>query len=305
MNDFSMQLLPLRAFLYQIAAFLPRLLFAAVVLVGGWLIAKVVRFAVTKALRAINFPVLTEKAGLDGFLRQGGVRVDTTGLVGLLAYWAVILAALIIAFNSLGLTYITDLLGRVIWFVPNVFVALLVLAFGAYFARFVGDAVRTYGRNVGLPDATFFSRIAQYAILVFVILIALDHLRIGGDIVRESFLVILAGFVFALALAFGLAGKDWAARHIQQWLPPEVDGAPRAAPLGSATAPVAAATAAAAAHAAMDDAPVLDPAPDLPATTPPPPAPQVDGETLPRPASARGSDDPLIPRRPVDPPPPL
>lgn len=303
MNDFSMQLLPLRAFLYQIAAFLPRLLFAALVLVGGWLIAKVVRFAVTKALRAINFPVLTERAGLDGFLRQGGVRVDTTGLVGLLAYWAVILAALIIAFNSLGLTYITDLLGRVIWFVPNVFVALLVLAFGAYFARFVGDAVRTYGRNVGMPDATFFSRIAQYAILVFVILIALDHLRIGGDIVRESFLVILAGFVFALALAFGLAGKDWAARHIQQWLPPEGDGAPRT---GSAAAAAVAASSPAAQAAAADAATttVLDPLPEVPAT-PTPAAPQVDGETLPRPASARSADDPLIPRRPVDPPPPL
>ncbi len=304
MNDFSMQLLPLRAFLYQIAAFLPRLLFAALVLVGGWLIAKVVRFAVTKALRAVNFPVLTERAGLDGFLRQGGVKVDTTGLVGLLAYWAVILAALIIAFNSLGLTYITDLLGRVIWFVPNVFVALLVLAFGAYFARFVGDAVRTYGRNVGMPDATFFSRIAQYAILVFVILIALDHLRIGGDIVRESFLVILAGFVFALALAFGLAGKDWAARHIQQWLPPEGDGAPRT---GSAVAAAVAASSPAAQAAAADAAAattVLDPLPEV-QTTPTPAAPQVDGETLPRPASARGADDPLIPRRPVDPPPPL
>ncbi|MBO9642593.1 MAG: hypothetical protein J7603_05660 [Pseudacidovorax sp.] len=305
MNDFSMQLLPLRAFLYQIAAFLPRLLFAALVLVGGWLVAKVVRFAVTKALRAVNFPVLTERAGLDGFLRQGGVRVDTTGLVGLLAYWAVILAALIIAFNGLGLTYITDLLGRVIWFVPNVFVALLVLAFGAYFARFVGDAVRTYGRNVGMPDATFFSRIAQYAILVFVILIALDHLRIGGDIVRESFLVILAGFVFALALAFGLAGKDWASRHIQQWLPPETEGVPRT---GGAAGPAVASPASAAAQVAAADAAapttVLDPLPEVPATATPP-APQVDGETLPRPASARSADDPLIPRRPVDPPPPL
>ncbi len=305
MNDFSMQLMPLRAFLYQIAAFLPRLVFAAIVLVGGWLIAKVVRFAVTKALRAINFPVLTERAGLDGFLRQGGVKADTTALVGMLAYWVVILAALIIAFNSLGLTYITDLLGRIIWFVPNVFVALLVLAFGAYFARFVGDAVRTYGRNVGMPDALFFSKIAQYAILVFVILIALDHVRIGGDIVRESFLVILAGFVFALALAFGLAGKDWASRHIQHWMPPEVDGlSPRTTSTASPAQAAAAAAAATAAEEAAATGTVLDPMPDVPAS-PAAATPQVDGETLPRPASARGTDEPLIKRRPVDPPPPL
>ena len=71
----------------------------------------------------------------------------------MLVYWLVILAALLIAFNGLGLTYITDLLGRCVLFVPKVFVALLVLAFGAYFARFVGDTVTTYCRNVELQDA--------------------------------------------------------------------------------------------------------------------------------------------------------
>ena len=148
MENFSIHLEPVRAFLFQIGAFIPRLLLAVVVVIAGWLVAKVVRFAVIRALRAINFHVLTERAGIDKFLRQGGMAADATAVFGMLAYWLVILAALLIAFNGLGLTYITDLLGRVVWFVPNVFVALLILAFGAYFARFVGDAVTTYGRNV-------------------------------------------------------------------------------------------------------------------------------------------------------------
>ena len=66
----------------------------------GWLIAKAVRFAVEQALRAVNFNVLTERAGTDHFLQQGGLRGDTTTLFGLFAYWLVILAALIIAFNE-------------------------------------------------------------------------------------------------------------------------------------------------------------------------------------------------------------
>jgi hypothetical protein len=152
-------------------------------------------------------------------LRQGGVASDTTAIFGILAYWLVILAALLIAFNGLGLTYITDLLGRVVWFVPNVFVALLVLAFGSYFAKFVGDTVLAYCRNIKLQDAAFVAKLAQYAIMVFVVLIALDQVRVGGDIVRQSFLVILGGIVFALALAFGLGGKDWAAERIEQWWP--------------------------------------------------------------------------------------
>lgn len=219
MESFGIQLEPVRAILFQIGAFLPRLLIAVVVVIGGWLLAKVARFAIVKALRAINFPVLTDRSGLDGFLRQGGVSGDTTSIFGVLAYWLVILAALLIAFNGLGLTYITDLLGRVVWFVPNVFVALLVLAFGSYFARFVGDTVRTYLRNIKLQDATFLGKLAQWAIMVFVVLIALDQIKVGGDIVRQSFLVILGGVVFALALAFGLGGKDWAQERIEQWWP--------------------------------------------------------------------------------------
>jgi hypothetical protein len=219
MDNVDMLLEPVRAFLTQIGAFLPRLALAIAVLIAGWLVAKVVRFAVTKGLRAINFNILTERAGIDGFLQQGGLRSDTTGIFGLLVYWLVILAALIIAFNSVGLTYITDLLGKVLLFVPKVIVALLIVTFGAYFARFVANAVITYCRNIGVQDAPMLGTLAQYAIMAFVVLIALDQVDVGGDIIRESFLVILAGVVFALALAFGLGGKDWAAERLERWWP--------------------------------------------------------------------------------------
>ena len=224
MDRFGIHLEPLNAMLYQDGAFVPRLAIALVVVLAGWLIAKTVRFAVTKALRAINFNVLTERAGLDNFLRQGGWGGDTSSLFGVLAYWLVILAALLVAFNGLGLSYIADLLGRVVWFVPNLFVALLVLAFGSYFARFVGEAVSSYFRGAQMRDAVLLGQIARYAVMAFVILIALDQIKVGGDIVRESFLVVLAGVVFALALAFGLAGKDWAAAQIERWWPREPQG---------------------------------------------------------------------------------
>jgi hypothetical protein len=219
MENFGIHLEPISAILYQVGAFLPRLLIAILVVIGGWLLAKVARFALIKALRAINFPVLTERSGMDNFLRQGGMAGDTTTIFGVLAYWLVILAALLIAFNGLGLTYITELLGRVVWFVPNVFVALLVLAFGSYFARFIRDTVQSYCRSVKLQDAALLGRLAQYAILAFVVLIALDQVKVGGDIVRQSFLIILGGVVFAVALAFGLGGREWAQERIEQWWP--------------------------------------------------------------------------------------
>jgi hypothetical protein len=143
MQNIDVVLDPVRALLLQIGAFLPRLAVAIGVLLVGWLLAKALRVVVVKALRALNFHVLTERAGIDGFLQQGGTEKDTTALFGWIAYALVILASLIIAFNSLGLTQVTDLLGRVLLFVPKLLVALLVLIFGSYFARFVGGAVRS------------------------------------------------------------------------------------------------------------------------------------------------------------------
>lgn len=227
MDRVDMLLEPVRAFLVQVGQFLPKLALAVLVLVGGWMLAKLTRFAVERALRAINFNVLTERSGMDGFLQQGGIQSDTTAIFGALAYWLVVLAALIIAFNSLGLTYITDLLRQVVLFVPKVVVALLVLAFGAYFARFIGTTVLTYCRNVGIQDAELLGRLAQYAILAFVVLIALDQVNVAGDIVRLSFLIILAGVVLALALAFGLGGQKWAADLLDRWWPRRRDGGER------------------------------------------------------------------------------
>jgi hypothetical protein len=219
MNNLELSLEPLRGFLVTIGEFLPRILLAIVILVVGWMIAKAVRFAIARGLRAVNFNVLTERAGMDGFLRDGGVQTDTVGILALLFYWLVILASLIIGFNLLGLTYITDLLGRVVLFLPKVMVALLILALGAYFARFVGNAVTAYCRNVHIQDAEILGRLAQYAIIAFVVLIALDQVNVGGDIVRQTFLIVLAGVVLALALAFGLGGKDWAAEMLERWWP--------------------------------------------------------------------------------------
>jgi hypothetical protein len=189
MDRFEVLLEPLRVFLRQMGDFLPRLALALLVVIIGYFIAKAVKFAIVRGLRAVNFNVLTERAGIDGFLRGGGIRADGTEIVALLFYWVVVM------------------------------VAMLILAFGAYFAGFIGHAVTAYCRKVQLQDAELLGRISQYAILAFVVLIALDQVNVGGDIVRQTFLIVLAGVVFALALAFGLGGKDWAAEMLERWWP--------------------------------------------------------------------------------------
>jgi hypothetical protein len=219
MEQVNLALEPARAFLVQLGGFLPKLLLAIIILIAGWLLAKFVRVVVVKGLKAVNFQVLTEKAGIDGFLQQGGIQTGTTGVLGALGYWIVILLTLMVAFNGLGLTYITDLVSRIVLFIPKVIVAVLILAIGIYFARFVAQAVSAYGKNVGMEDAELLARISQYAIMIFVVLIALDQVHVVTDIIRQAFLLLLGGVVLALALAFGIGGQKAAAGLLERWWP--------------------------------------------------------------------------------------
>jgi hypothetical protein len=216
MMDVNMLFESIRESLHQIGVFLPRLLLAIVIIVIGWLLAKAVRFAIVKALRAVNFNVVTEKAGIDHFLEQGGSDVDTVRLLGSLAFWLVILAALMIASNSLDLSYVTDLIGRIVLFVPKVMFAVVIIVFGAYFARFVGSALTTYLLDNRVGEAGLIGRLALYAIMIFVIMIALDQMGLG-DIIRQAFLIIVAGVSLGLAIAFGLGGSKRAADVIERW----------------------------------------------------------------------------------------
>jgi hypothetical protein len=214
--DVNMLLESVRESLHQVGAFVPRLLLAVVILLLGWLIAKAVRFAIVKGLRAINFSVVTDKAGIDQFLKQGGANIDTVRVLGSLAYWLVILAALMVASNSLDLAYVTDVIGRIVLFLPKVMFAVVILVFGAYFARFVGSALTKYLHENRIGEAGLIGRLALYAIMVFVIMIALDQMGLG-DIIRQAFLIIIAAIALGLALAFGLGGQKRAADLIERW----------------------------------------------------------------------------------------
>jgi hypothetical protein len=189
------------------------------VVLAGWLLAKGLRFAAVKALRAFNFQVLTARAGTDDFLQQGGTRHDTTDLFVLVVFWIVLLASMVIASSGLGMVQVTELLGRALLFLPRLMVAMLVLVFGMYFARFVGQSVLAWCREAGIGDGEVLARIVRYAIAVFVLLIAIDHMDIGGGLVQRTFLILLTGVVLALALAFGIGGRDRAAALLERWFP--------------------------------------------------------------------------------------
>jgi len=206
-----------RTFMIKLGEFLPKLIGAVLILVIGWLIAKLLRYLVVRGLKLIRFDVLTENVKFDEFLRKGGIKKDTIEILGLLVYWLVILVTLLATFNSLGLTMVSELLSRVAWFVPNVIVAVLILTVGLYIARVLSDSITAYTRNVGMEDSEMIGRLTFYAIAVFVVVIALGQMEIAPGILYPAFLILFGGFVLALALAFGLGGQSWAADQLEKF----------------------------------------------------------------------------------------
>jgi hypothetical protein len=207
----------LQTFWGQIAMFLPKFLAALVLLLVGWLLARLLRAGVRRGLEALEFGRMAEKSGIEALLRQGGVELSLAGVIAGLVFWLVLLVVAVSAANSLGLDAVAGLVNRVVLYLPNVLVAILVLLFGTLFARFLNRLVFAWLNGIKAPAALALSTGTEYAVQVFTLFIALEQLQIGADLVTVAFAIAFGGVVLALALAFGLGGREWAAERIRDW----------------------------------------------------------------------------------------
>jgi Mechanosensitive ion channel, conserved TM helix len=206
----------IRSFWLQFIDILPRVATAFVLLTVGWLIARLIRKATIRALKLIRIDLLAEKTGVEDFLLQGGVRYTTVTLIANMLYWFILFTFVLAVLSSMGLTTAADLFSKMLLYIPNVIVALLLLVFGTVFAKFIQGVSFTYLNNIGISGAQIMSTIAQWAILLFVISAALEQLSIGGQILVSAFQIAFGALCFALALAFGLGGREWAAHILEK-----------------------------------------------------------------------------------------
>jgi len=215
-QQFDIVMTSLRSFMSDLGSFLPMLIGAVAILIVGWLVAKLLHFVVVRGLKGMQFHALMESAGVDDFLKKGGVRKSTVDVLGVMVYWLVVLMTLLTTFNMLGLTALSTLFHRVAEFVPSVIVATLTLTIGLYFARFVANAVTAYTRNVGMVDADLVGRLTRWAITAFVVVLAVGQFNIPDRIFESMLLMMFGGAVLALALAFGFGGQKWAADKLDK-----------------------------------------------------------------------------------------
>ena len=200
----------------MIITFIPKLIGFLVILIVGLIVAALVAKALTFLLRKIGFDRMADRIGLTRFEQRMGVKMDTAGLLGRIVYWFIVLIFLVPAADALGVPAISNVLNELVAYIPNVFVAILVLFLGALAGTVVGDLVRgaVASANIGNPD--LLAGIARWAIIGFAALIALEQLKITPDLINELFGALVLALAIAFGLAFGLGGQDAARRWLSR-----------------------------------------------------------------------------------------
>jgi hypothetical protein len=207
---------PVTQMLSRIMAYLPVLLGALVILIVGWIVAKAIRRLVDWLLKTIRFDVLADKAGITEILKKGDLKITAGEVISSIVYWLIIIMVLVMTVDALGLPKSSDILESLFAYIPKVIAALLVLIVAMFLASFVSGIVRTAAGNANLPKPEILAGISRWAIIIFAVTISLEQLGIAPLLVTATFNIILGGIVLALALAFGLGGKDAAAKYLEE-----------------------------------------------------------------------------------------
>ncbi len=205
----------LNQFWVQLVNFVPKLLAVVVILFLGWLVAKLVRTGMKRILELIQFDKFAQKSGLEAFISSGSVNVTLSGIISQVMYWLVIIMFVITGANTLGLNEVANLLHDLAAYLPRIILAILVMIFGTLLARFINRLVFAWLHSIKFERALIVSTSAEYGIQILSLFVALEQLGIGVQLIHSLFVIVFGAIFFALALAFGLGGRDWAAKVIE------------------------------------------------------------------------------------------
>jgi len=216
MQELDIFVASLTSFWTELASFIPQLFAALVLLFLGWMLAKLARSGVMRLLVLLKFDKATEKSGLEAFMKHAELELSVGTVIGNLVYWLIILVMIVTVANSLGLSMVADLFNKVVLYIPNVIVAILVLVFGTILARFINRLVFAWLNNMEFQGALTVSTFSEYAMLVFVFFMAMEQLQIANELLTAAFIISFGAIGLAFAIAFGLGAKDWASRVIEK-----------------------------------------------------------------------------------------
>jgi len=192
--------------------FVPNFVAALVLFFLGIAIALGIRFLVIKILNSIGWDRFAQKGSYLRFMGVGDIRYPLFDLIGAIVFWIVILAFSGTAAHALGLSTIEMLLDQLVGFLPNLFLALLILGLGIWLGILAGRFTRAFAVSAKITEANLLGKGIQYLVIIIAAGTALEQLRVATRFLFGAFLITLA----SLGLAFGLGGRDKAREIIER-----------------------------------------------------------------------------------------
>ena len=219
MNIFKKVIMgPLENLFDKILLFLPNLMISLLIFLFGIVLAMVVRVIFSKIFKALSIDKLLEKTGLMDLLRKGGIKEAASSLLSKLIGWIIIIIFAIISMQALRAPAVEKLLEQFLLYLPNVFIAILILFLGYLLGNFFGRAALIASVNAGLRISRIVGDFVKLTVFMLSATMALEQLGIGRGTVMIAFAIIFGGIVLAFALAFGLGGRDVAKEYLEKHL---------------------------------------------------------------------------------------
>jgi len=207
---------PLQRFVGRIEEFLPNLLIGVVLIVLGVLVAWLLRIIITRISQILNIDRLSERTGVAQLLQKSGMLESFSGLMGKAVYWIVLLSFIIMGLDALRIPAVEKLLSEFWLYLPNVITAVFIVFAGYLLGNFLGRASLIAAVNAGLPVSGLLGKFVKFTVFIMAATMALELLGIGQDTVLVAFAIVFGGVVLALAIAFGLGGRDAARDYIEK-----------------------------------------------------------------------------------------
>ncbi|OGW47148.1 MAG: hypothetical protein A2Y66_03380 [Nitrospirae bacterium RBG_13_41_22] len=218
MSEFLRKLIvePFDKFYEKVLHFLPMLLSSVLIFITGLALGLILKNIFLRIFRAVKLDKFSERSGLVELLHKGGIREPLSQIIARFIGWLTIISFLIVALNSLDLPAVEQILERFILYLPNIFVAAIILFLGYLLSNFFGRAALVASVNAGIKLSGLIGKIVKLSVFLLALTMALEQLGIGRGTIVIAFAIILGGVVLALAISFGLGGRDMAKDYLEK-----------------------------------------------------------------------------------------
>lgn len=196
---------------------LPVIFGAIIIFSIGLLLAFWVKRFVIEILSLLKLDKLSKTAGVDQYLKKADIRHNTIELIGTIAEWLIILVFFLAVVDILGLTAVSQVLTKLLGYIPNVFAAALIFAAGYIIARVAGGLVRGALTSVDREIAKPIGNLARWVILAVSFFAAIDQLQIAQGLIATFFQGLTYTVVLVVGLSVGLGSKDLIAKILNDW----------------------------------------------------------------------------------------